>query len=133
MPSPRYTREIPARFRLEGAKCNGCGKIAYPARRICADCRGEDWSAITLSPRGKVLTCTVIHTPPAEFTNEAPFAMALIETPEGARMMLQVVDIVPQDVKPGLEVKLEFRLVRREGHSGILCYGHKAVPAELPG
>ena len=28
------------------------------------------------------------------------------------------------------EVTLEFRLVQREGHGGILCYGHKGVPVE---
>ena len=28
-----------------------------------------------------------------------------------------------------MEVALEFRLLRREGLSGILCYGHKGVPA----
>jgi hypothetical protein len=27
-----------------------------------------------------------------------------------------------------MEVSLEFRLIRKEGQSGILCYGHKAVP-----
>jgi uncharacterized OB-fold protein len=60
---------------------------------------------------------------------EAPFAMAIIETPEGARLMTQVVDCEPQSVQPGMEVQLEFRLIRKEGKSGILCYGHKAVPA----
>jgi len=32
-------------------------------------------------------------------------------------------------VAPGMEVSLEFRLIRKEGQSGILCYGHKGVPA----
>jgi hypothetical protein len=29
-----------------------------------------------------------------------------------------------------MEVTLEFRLIRKEGHGGILCYGHKAVPVD---
>jgi hypothetical protein len=28
-----------------------------------------------------------------------------------------------------MDVSLEFRRIRREGHGGILCYGYKAVPA----
>jgi hypothetical protein len=28
-----------------------------------------------------------------------------------------------------MEVGFEFRKIRSEGHSGILCYGFKAVPA----
>ena len=50
------------------------------------------------------------------------------ETAEGARLMVQVVDCDPATVRTGLDVALEFRLIRQEGHGGILCYGHKAVP-----
>ncbi len=128
MPSPRYWREIPSRYRLEAGRCRGCGKVVYPARRICPACRGTEWEKTTLSRRGVVVTSTVIHVPPADFVNEAPYAMALVETPEGARLMTQVVDCEPSSVLPGMEVSLEFRLIRKEGRSGILCYGHKAVP-----
>jgi uncharacterized OB-fold protein len=128
MPSPRYTREIPSRYRLEAGRCKGCGKVTYPARIICPSCRGEEIENVNLSPRGKVVTSTVIHVPPDDFLMEAPYAMAVVETPEGARLMTQVVDCEPSTVLPGLEVSLEFRLIRKEGKSGILCYGHKAVP-----
>jgi uncharacterized OB-fold protein len=83
-----------------------------------------------LSPRGTVVTSTVIHVAPDEFLNEAPYAMAVIETSEGARLMTQVVDCDPSTVLPGMEVDLEFRLIRKEGRSGILCYGHKGVPSQ---
>ncbi|NIN73475.1 MAG: transcriptional regulator [Gemmatimonadetes bacterium] len=128
MPSPRYTREIPSRYRLEAGRCKGCGKVTYPARVICPSCRGEEIEKVNLSPRGRVVTSTVIHVPPDDFLMEAPYAMAVVETPEGARLMTQVVDCEPSTVLPGLEVSLEFRLIRKEGKSGILCYGHKAVP-----
>lgn len=128
MPSPRYWREIPARYRLEAARCRGCGKVAYPARSICPACRGRAFDAVRLTPRGTVVTSTVVHVPPNDFAMEAPYAMAVVETPEGARLMTQVVDCDPGAVAPGTEVTLEFRLIRKEGHGGILCYGHKAVP-----
>ncbi len=129
MPSPRYWREVPSRYRLEAARCRGCGKVSFPARRICPKCRGEDFEQTALSRQGKVVTSTVIHVPPDEFLMEAPYAVALVETPEGARLMTQVVDCDPDTVLPGMEVILEFRLIRKEGHGGIRCYGHKAVPA----
>jgi uncharacterized OB-fold protein len=130
MPSPRYHREIPARYRLEAGRCKGCGRVAYPVRRVCPGCRGVTFEPIRLSPSGTVVTSTVIHVPPADFLNEAPYAMAVVETPEGARFMTQVVDCEPASVLPGMKVALEFRLIRKEGESGILCYGHKGVPAE---
>jgi len=128
MPSPRYTREIPGRFRLEAGRCTGCGEVVFPTRQICPGCRGVSFETFNLSREGVVITSTVIHVPPDEFAMEAPYAMAVVETPEGARLMAQVVDCDPSSVLPGVNVSLEFRLIRKEGHSGILCYGHKAVP-----
>jgi len=129
MPSPRYLREIPARYRLEASRCRSCGKVSYPARVLCPACRAQEAEPLLLSQRGKVVTSTVVHVAPDEFQMETPYAVALVETPEGARLMAQIVDCDPAQVGPGLEVGLEFRLVRKEGHGGILCYGHKGVPA----
>jgi uncharacterized OB-fold protein len=129
MPSPRYWREIPARYRLEAARCRGCGKVVFPARHMCPACRGTDWEKTSLSWKGKVITSTVVQVAPTEFQMEAPYAMAIIETPEKARVTAQVVDCDPATVLPGMEVSLVFRLIRREGHGGILCYGFKGVPA----
>ena len=84
---------------------------------------------MALSRTAKVVTSTVIRVPPDDFLMEAPYAMAVVETPEGARLMTQVVDCDPEAVLPGMNVALEFRLIRKEGHGGIRCYGHKAVPA----
>lgn len=128
MPSPRYWREVPNRFRLEAVRCSGCGKVTFPARRICPGCRGTDLEKMRLSRKGKVVTSTVIRVPPDDFLMEAPYAMAVVETPEGARLMTQVVDCDPATVRPGMDLALEFRLIRKEGHSGIRCYGHKGVP-----
>jgi uncharacterized protein len=129
MPSPRYAREIPARYRLEAGRCAACGHVSIPRRRVCPECRGTEMEAIRLSRRGVVITSTVLYIPPDEFIAEAPVAMAIVETPEGARFMAQVVDCEPDAVAAGMELSLEFRKIRREGHGGILCYGHKGVPA----
>jgi len=129
MPSPRYWREIPARYRLEAARCRVCGKVSFPARPVCPACGGREMEGTALSRRGKVITCTVVHIAPGPLLMEAPYAMAVVETPEGARLMAQVADCEPDGVRPGMEVTLEFRLLSREGRGGILCYGHKAVPA----
>ena len=129
MPSPRYWREVPSRFRLEASRCKGCGKVSFPSRPVCPACREREFEATTLSWHGTVITSTVVQVPPTEFQMEAPFAVAIVETPEGARLMTQVVDCDPAAVLPGTEVRLVFRKIRKEGASGILCYGFKGVPA----
>ena len=128
MPSPRYWREVPNRYRLEACRCTGCGKVSFPVRRFCPDCRSQDMEALELTRRGKVVTSTVVRVAPDDLIMEAPYAVAVLETPEGARLMAQVVDCDPESVVPGMDVSLEFRLIRKEGAAGIRCYGHKGVP-----
>ena len=129
MPSPRYWRAIPSRLRLEAVRCRSCENVVYPSRRICPHCHGTEWEPSELSRTGEVVTSTVVHVGPDDFANEAPYVLALIETPEGARLMVQVTDCEPEEIGPGTSVNLEFRRIRAEGNSGILCYGFKAVPA----
>lgn len=130
MPSARYWREVPSRLRLEGSKCKECGRVSYPVRRRCPSCRSADLEPVALSRKGRVVTSTVVHVAPAAFMMEAPYAMAIVETPEKARLMVQVVDCDPATVQPGEAVALEFRRIRKEGRSGILCYGYKGVPLD---
>ena len=129
MPSPRYWREIPTRLRLEAARCEACGRVDYPVRRVCSACRGAALSVFPLSRKGTVVTSTVVHVAPTDFAMEAPYAMAVVETPEKARLMMQIVDCDPSEVRSGMPVEFELRRIRCEGRSGILCYGFKAVPA----
>jgi uncharacterized OB-fold protein len=129
MPSARYTREIPQRYRLEAGKCSSCGKIYYPSRRVCAACGGREFEAVTLPDTGKVITYTVIRVAPSDFTDEVPYALAIVEVEGGVRLMVQLVDVPLENIETGMPVRLEFRKIFQEGKAGIICYGHKAVPA----
>ena len=70
MPSPRYWREKPSRFRLEAGRCKGCGKVVFPKRKICPSCRGREFEELMLERRAKVITKTVIVVAPDEFMME---------------------------------------------------------------
>ena len=124
---PKYTREIPQRFRLEAEKCHQCGYIAFPPRLICPECKSQKFDLIKLKPEGTILTFTIIRISADQFARQAPFAVAIIETTDGARLTAQVVDCKLEDVEIGKKVKLMFRRIQKEGKSGILQYGYKAV------
>ncbi|NQT35123.1 Zn-ribbon domain-containing OB-fold protein [bacterium] len=123
--SPRYHRETPQRYRLEAAKTES-GEIFFPPR-VCYP-GGEKAEPIRMANNGKVVTFTVIHTPPAEYSDLAPYALGIIELDDGARITSQIVDVDPADVKIGMRVRVEFRKIRTEGDEGLLCYGYKVVP-----
>lgn len=124
---PKYTREIPQRYRLEAGKCKLCGYIAFPPRLVCPECGHKTFEAIKLQPKGKILTYTVIDVGADEFATQTPFPVAIIESEEGARLTAQVVDCTPDEVAIGKKVKLMLRRIQKEGHAGILQYGYKAV------
>jgi uncharacterized OB-fold protein len=127
--SARYWREIPQRYRLEAAKCTKCGKVHYPPRLICNECKGREFETEELPRDGKLLTYTVIHVAPPGLSDETPFAVGVVELENGVRLMSQIVDADLDKMESGMPLRLEFRRIRQDGHSGILCYGHKAVPA----
>lgn len=124
---PKYTREIPQRFRLETNKCSDCGYIAFPPRRVCPECGSRSFEATTLTPEGTVKTFTIIHVAAEEFALQTPFAVGIIETDDGARLTAQIVDCKPEEVSIGKRVRLMLRRIQKEGKDGILQYGYKAV------
>jgi uncharacterized OB-fold protein len=128
MPPSRAWRDYPQRYRLEAARCKGCGKTFYPPRLVCDKCGAREFDTFQLKPEGRLATYTVIRTPSHEFANEAPFAIGIIEMEGGVRLMAQVADVDFEDLRIGLPVKLEFRRLYSEGSAGVINYGHKAVP-----
>ncbi len=128
MPSPRYWREIPQRYRLEAARCKKCGKIFFPPRLICSQCKYREFEKITLSREGKLLTYTIIRVAPSQFVDQAPYAIGIVELKEGARILTQITDCELDKLSVGMKLNLEFRKIQEEGEAGIICYGYKAVP-----
>ena len=127
--SARYWREIPQRYRLEAAKCKGCGKVWFPPRLVCAECGKKEFEQVALSGEGKVETFTVIRVAPSDFGDQAPYAVGVVQLEDGVPMQCQIADCAPEDLKIGMPVRIEFRKVKQEGEAGIICYGYKAVPA----
>lgn len=124
--SQRYTREIPRRYRLEAQRFIN-GNVCLPLRYIDPETGERKFDPIKLSGKGTILSFTEINISADTFAKEAPFAIAIIETEEGARLTAQVVDCNFEDIKIGSKVELIFRKIMEEGNSGIINYGYKAI------
>ena len=123
----KYWRESPQRYRLEAAKCSKCDKVFFPPRIICDSCKGESFETTILPRDGKIVSYTVVHTPSSNFSEEAPFAVGVIDLGDDVKITAQVVDCDEDELKVGAPVRMEFRKLQEAGESGILCYGYKAV------
>jgi uncharacterized OB-fold protein len=126
MISPRYHREIPQRYRLEAGKCTACGEIHFPPRAVCRKCGAREMTTEVLPSRGKVVTCTTVDIPPAEFDDQKPYVNAIVELTNGVRLTCMVAEAPPDEVDIGTEVELVFRRLRCGREWEVLQYGYKA-------
>lgn len=128
MSVPAYWREMPSRYRLEAAKCTKCGQIKFPARLVCPECGNREFEKTNLQRTGKLLTYTVIHVAPSQFTDQVPYAIGIVELDEGVRLLAQIADCAHENLKTGMALRIEFRRITSDGEAGIIHYGYKCVP-----
>ena len=124
----RVRRDTPQRYRMEAGRCKKCGKVFFPPRVVCDKCKCREFESVTLPETGKVITHTVIRTPPLGFSDLSPYCMGIVELSDGTRIHCQIADCEPDKLKVGLPVTIEFRRIQEAGESGVLAYGYKAVP-----
>ena len=123
---PLTWRKIPERYRLIGVKCENCGKYYFPQRTLCPKCRRKGkLKEVQISGRGKIYSHTTIHSAPTGFENQVPYVIAIVELEEGARVLGQIVDCEPDDVKIGAKVENVFRIIQRDDPEGLIQYGFK--------
>ncbi len=90
-------------------RCAGCGHLQFPPQSFCTACLGENLEWIKASGRGSVLSYTVIHwSPNPAYAADAPYVLALILLEEGPRMLTNIVDCPPGEVRVGMAVKVTF-------------------------
>ncbi len=123
---PLTWRRIPERYRLVGVECEQCGTKYFPTRMLCPKCRRKGkLKEIQYSGRGKVHSHTTIYSAPTGFEDEIPYVIAIIELDEGVKVLGQIDDCNPEDVKIGSKVEKIFRIIQREDPEGLIHYGFK--------
>ena len=126
---PRFWREKAAHYRLIGTRCKSCGRISYPPKPVCPYCGSRETEEAELPGRGRVLSYTVIYTVPDGFRKYAPLVLGLIELENGVRIVASLTDVLPEEVRTGMEVEAVLRRVQEDGEHGVIYYGVKFRPA----
>ena len=126
--SSRIWREVPQRYRREAVKFKKSGLSFYPPRQVDPTNGDTDGEMVVLPDTGKVTTYTVIRVAPGMWGDQSPYALAVVELTDGTKVMAQMTDVDVEQVKIGMEVRMEFRRLQTESHEGVLSYAHKAVP-----
>jgi 3-hydroxy-3-methylglutaryl CoA synthase len=118
-------RERKSVLALYGNRCNQCGVVHYPPQRICAKCQGkDDFEAYKLSNKeGKIYTYAIDS---LTSSREVPAIFGVVDFEGGGRIMCEVTECEPSQMKIGMPVEMCFRKVSRKGT--IPNYFWKARP-----
>jgi len=113
-PETAFFWEATARRKLEILRCQTCKTWVHYPKPSCWNCSSGDLKPEEVSGRGTVYSYTVTHQDVPGYT--APFAVVIVELEEqaGLRMVSNVVDVPPEDVRIGMPVEVTFQLVAED-------------------
>ena len=101
--------EACARHELYVQRCQRCGSTFYYPRSFCPDDLCPDLEWVRCSGKGVIYTFTVTRqNQSAGFRDRLPYIMAYVELAEGVRMLTNIVECEPDDVKIGMPVEVTF-------------------------
>ena len=98
-------------------RCAACGRHVFYPRAVCPFCMSTGLAWVEAGGSGRVHSFTVVHRAPAEYRDEAPYVVALVELDEGVRMMTRLVDVEPAAVSVGMPVEVAI-----QGEPRLPCF-----------
>lgn len=96
-------------------RCPGCGAHQFYPQSSCRRCLSEELEWMDAKGTGTIYSYTVIHRAPNRpFEPDVPYTVALIDLDEGCRMLSNIVDVDPEDVRVGMPVEVVFEEITPE-------------------
>ncbi|MET7466517.1 Zn-ribbon domain-containing OB-fold protein [Nonomuraea sp. NPDC005501] len=93
--------------------CADCGRLRHPPGPVCPACRSANRSYVVARGEGTVFSYVVHHHPPVP-GRETPFVVAVVELPEGVRIVGNVMDCPPDTVGIGMKLRATYRAMDDE-------------------
>jgi uncharacterized OB-fold protein len=89
-------------------RCAGCGALRHPPGPMCPACgTPSDGGYVIAAGTGEVFSYVVHHHPPVP-GKKLPLVVALVQLPEGVRMVGEMPGVRPDQVRIGLPVRATF-------------------------
>jgi len=103
------------RHELYLQKCRDCAALRYYPRAQCPECLSPRTDWVRASGRGKVYTFTATwQNQAAGFRESLPYVMAYVQLDEGPKMLTNIIDCGPEQVKIGMPVEVVYEDVTAE-------------------
>lgn len=91
--------------------------------------RNQKNIASLVGKTGTILSWTIVRVPPADFTDQAPYPVVLVDLEGGKRVTCQLVDLpAGRQAMTGMKVVTIIRRVTHPDPDGVIPYGIKVKP-----
>ena len=120
---------------LIGTRCASCGSHYFPKSLSCRNpqCRDKQVADVLLSRQGILYSYTVqAYQPPGLFRMDdwSPYAIGMVELPEGLRVMGMLTSIANADIRIGMAMEMVLEpLYRDDQGQAVLTYKFKPAAA----
>jgi uncharacterized OB-fold protein len=96
-------------------RCDDCGTVHHYPRPFCPSCWSENVSWVEASGRATLYTySTVFMNDLPPFNERIPYVAAAVDLEEGPRVMTNVIDCDPAELRVGMALKVVYTAVTDE-------------------
>jgi 3-hydroxy-3-methylglutaryl CoA synthase len=109
-------------------KCASCGQVQFPQLAYCVSCHApaSAFTPVSLAEEGaRVLTFTADS---LTFHPSPPLYVGFTQFDIGARLLMEFVDVRPDNFEVGTRLRMRFRIKERDQTRGYYRYFWKAAP-----
>jgi uncharacterized OB-fold protein len=93
---------------LTAQRCKACSAyFNFPPQALCAKCLSSDNEWVPVSGKGTIYSFVTYHRAwHPSYQDKVPYNVSLVDLEEGPRLVSNVVEIPPEDVKVGMSVEV---------------------------
>jgi 3-hydroxy-3-methylglutaryl CoA synthase len=127
----QLTEQYRSAFQLEGfvaGECAACGTVQFPQLQLCVKCQAPktQFKQVTLADKpAKVLTSTADW---LSYHPAPPLYVGFVQFENGARMLMEMVDIGPDGITRDTPLRMVFRIKEPDKARGYNRYFWKSTP-----
>lgn len=115
--------------RFQGGRCSACGTVQFPSTQVCVNPACNAQNTQTPVSLADAPAHVMSHTSDfLAYTPHPPFQFGHIDFEGGGRVLMEFADTEQDELRPGLPVRMVFRIKEMDAKRGYRRYFWKATP-----
>lgn len=113
---------------FNAGRCGGCSAVQFPQLQYCVQCHAPSAGFIDVALRDLNATVLTSTADWLTYYPAPPMYVGFVQFDNGARILMEMVDIGAEGIDTGATVNMRFRIKERDRQRGYNRYFWKAAP-----